>query len=78
MINLEKACELYESAFPKQIIDNILDVGDEWVISGKDKDTTKELDTSPIAIAKADGKMRTFFPPANMEKLKNAKQVERY
>lgn len=77
MIDLEKACEIYETTFPRQTIDTILDVGDEWVISGRDKDTTIELDTSPVAIAKADGKMRTFFPPANMDKLKNAKQVER-
>ena len=77
MISLEKACELYESTFPKQIVDTILDIGDEWVISGRDKDTMIELDTSPIAIAKVNGKMRTFFPPANMNKLKNAKLVER-
>ncbi len=77
MINLEKACELYETTFPRQMIDTILDVGDEWVISGRDKNTTVELDISPVAIAKEDGKIRTFFPPANIDKLKNAKQIER-
>ena len=77
MFDLEKACLLYEKSFPNKIIDSILDVGDEWVLSGRDAATSLELDVSPIAISKDDGKMRVFFPPANIDKIKKAIKVER-
>lgn len=77
MITLEQACSLYCSKYPTRQVDTVLDVGDEWVISGKDADTGMEIDAAPVAFRKEDGAARTFFPPANRAKLKNAKIVFR-
>lgn len=76
MITFEQACKLYEEKFPTQSIISALDVGDEWVFSAGDKETGEELDVSPIAISKDNGSMRTFFPPANREKLRNAVEID--
>lgn len=75
MITLEQACSLYCIKYPTRQVENVLDVGDEWVISGKDADTGMEIDVSPVAFRKEDGAARVFFPPANRMKLKNAKIV---
>lgn len=72
MITVQEACKLYCRKYPDRRVDSMLDVGDEWVISGKDARTGLEIDGSPLAISKADGTMRIFFPPANRQKLKNA------
>lgn len=72
MITAKEACRLYCRKYPDRQTDTVLDVGDEWVISGKDARTGLEIDASPIAISKEDGTMRAFFPPANRHKLKNA------
>jgi len=72
MINVQEACRLYCRKYPDRQVDTVLDVGDEWVISGKDARTGLEIDESPIAVSKADGAIRVFFPPANRKKLRNA------
>ncbi len=72
MITVQEACRLYCVKYPDRRADTVLDVGDEWVISGKDARTGLEIDGSPMAISKKDGTMRIFFPPANRKKLKNA------
>ena len=72
MITFEEARAIYEKQYPNYIISSALDVGDEFVISSQDRASGEELDISPIAISKKSGTMRTFFPPMNMGKLKNA------
>lgn len=72
MITVQEACRLYCEKYPDRQVDTVLDVGDEWVISGKDARTGMEIDSSPLAISKEDGTMRIFFPPVNRRKLKNA------
>lgn len=75
MITITQACGLYCRRFPDRQVETVLDVGDEWVISGKDRETGMPLDVSPVAFRKEDGAARVFFPPANRMKLKNAKIV---
>ncbi len=72
MITFEEAKAIYEKQYPHYAISSALDVGDEFVISSRDKESGEELDISPIAINKDSGLIRTFFPPMNMDKLKNA------
>ena len=76
MIDLARAVALYERAYPDRVILTALDVGDEWVFSAADRATGEELDLSPTAVSKADGSMRVFFPPMNLEKLKDAVPVD--
>lgn len=75
MITMTQACELYCQKYPDRQVASVLDVGDEWVVAGKDKESGMALDVSPVAIRKEDGAARIFFPPANRAKLKNAKIV---
>lgn len=75
MITFEEARAIYEKQYPNHAISSALDVGDEFVISSQDKESGEELDISPIAINKESGSMRTFFPPMNMDKLRNAVPV---
>ena len=77
MIDFEEACRLYCEKYPDRVVATGLDVGDEWVISGKDGRTGLEIDSAPIAVNKDDGTMRIFFPPANRHKLKNAVVVKK-
>lgn len=75
MITFEEARTIFEKEYPNYAISSAIDVGDEFVISSKDKESGEELDISPIAISKESGLMRLFFPPMNMNKLKNAVPV---
>lgn len=76
MITFEEARAIYEKQYPSYAISSALDVGDEFVISSRDKESEEELDISPIAINKESGSMRLFFPPMNMDKLRNAVPVD--
>lgn len=75
-MTLVEAIKIYEEKYPDHMVSSVLDVGDEWVIAAKDKETGMERDASPIAIHKENGNMRVFFPPFNAAKLKNAVVVE--
>ena len=75
MILLEQAIKLYYEAYPTRLIDNALDVGDEWVFSACDRETGLEIDASPIAVNKDSGALRVFFPPNNVHKLAGAKHI---
>lgn len=75
MISIEKAIELYYASNSALKISGILDTGDEWVISAVDRETGLEIDASPLAINKEDGKITVFFPPMNMYKLQKAKII---
>ena len=75
-MELNQALKIYENKYPDYKVGTVLDVGDEWVISSKDKETNLELDVAPIAINKETGKIRIFFPPMNMEKMTKAIVVE--
>ncbi len=75
-MTLEQGIKIYEEKNPEHMISSILDVGDEWVIAAKDKESGLERDASPIAIHKETGNMRVFFPPFNVEKLRNAIPVD--
>lgn len=75
MITIKQAIELYSEKNPTFLVDGIIDVGDEWVISARDKETGLEIDASPLAINKETGAFRVFFPPKNAQKLANAKKV---
>lgn len=76
MITIEKAIELYYASNPNLKISGILDTGDEWVISAVDRESGLEIDASPLAISKQDGKITVFFPPMNMGKLGKAKIID--
>lgn len=76
MITFEEARAIYEKQYPNYAISSALDVGNEFVISSRDKESGEELDISPIAINKGSGTMRLFFPPMNMDKLRNAVPVD--
>ena len=76
MITFEEARAIYEKQYPNYTISSALDVGNEFVISSRDKESGEELDISPIAINKESGTMRLFFPPMNMDKLRNAVPVD--
>lgn len=76
MITFEEARAIYEKQYPNYAISFALDVGNEFVISSRDKESGEELDISPIAINKESGTMRLFFPPMNMDKLRNAVPVD--
>ncbi|MCM1060062.1 MAG: hypothetical protein NC452_07185 [Eubacterium sp.] len=76
MITFKEAKAIYEIQYPDYAISSVLDVGDEFVISARDKESGEELDISPIAINKESGSMRMFFPPMNMDKLRNAVPVD--
>lgn len=77
MIDLMQAIELYSAKYPARKVDMVLDVVDEWVISGIDAKTGMEIDEPPLGIRKEDGSIRIFFPPANREKLKRAVVVDK-
>lgn len=76
MITIEQALAIYLEKHPTHTVSSILDVGDEWVIAVRDKKTGLDLDISPTAVSKASGELRVFFPPANKEKLVNARTVQ--
>ena len=76
MITFEEARAIYEKQYPNYAISSALDVGNEFVISSRDKESGEELDISPIAINKESGTLRLFFPPMNMDKLRNAVPVD--
>lgn len=76
MITIKEAIDKYKNEFPDFDINEILDVGKEWVISSKSKEDGSVPYTSPIAISKENGDMRVFFPPQNKELLENAKEVD--
>ena len=72
MITFEMAKSIYKKQYPNYLISSAVDVGDEYVFSSRDKESGEELDISPIAINKDSGAIRVFFPPLNIDKLKNA------
>jgi hypothetical protein len=76
MLTFDEAKEIFETEYPNYSIISALDVGDEFVMSAGDKESGEPLDISPFAINKDNGKIRTFFPPANVEKLKDATTIE--
>lgn len=76
MISIEKAIEIYYESNSNLKISGILDTGDEWVISAVDKESGMDIDASPLAINKKDGKITVFFPPMNMGKLEKAKVMD--
>ncbi len=75
MLTVKEVCSLYLKQFSEQVITGVLDVGDEYVVraEGKNGDV---LYTSPIAVSKQNGDFRVFFPPDNLEKLGNAKEIQ--
>ena len=75
-MELDQALEIYEKNNPNDKVDIVLDVGDEWVISARDKETNLEVDVAPVAINKYTGESRVFFPPMNMEKMAKAIAVD--
>lgn len=75
-MELNQALEIYEKNNPNYKVDTVLDVGDEWVISARDKETNLEVDVAPVAINKNTGESRVFFPPMNMEKMAKAIVVD--
>lgn len=75
MISIEKAIELYYASNSALKISGILDTGDEWVISAVDRESGLEIDASPLAVNKEDGKITVFFPPMNIDKLEKAKII---
>ncbi|EHO49801.1 hypothetical protein HMPREF9099_02719 [Lachnospiraceae bacterium oral taxon 082 str. F0431] len=75
-MELDQALEIYEKNNPNYKVDIVLDVGDEWVISARDKETNLEVDVAPVAINKYTGESRVFFPPMNMEKMAKAIAVD--
>ena len=75
-MELNQALEIYEKNNPNYKVDTVLDVGDEWVISARDKETNLEVDVAPVAINKNTGELRVFFPPMNMEKMAKAIVVD--
>ena len=76
MITIEKAIEIYYASNSDLKISGILDTGEEWVISAVDKETGMDIDASPLAVNKEDGKITVFFPPMNMGKLEKAKVMD--
>ena len=75
-MELDQALEIYEKNNPNYKVDIVLDVGAEWVISARDKETNLEVDVAPVAINKYTGESRVFFPPMNMEKMAKAIAVD--
>ncbi len=76
MITLKQGIEKYLEQYPKYAVDSIFDVGDEWVIGARDRETGEEIDVSPIAVSKENGNMRVFFPPANRAKMAHAIEID--
>ena len=75
MISIERAIEIYYMSNSELKISGILDTGEEWVFSAVDRESGMEIDASPLAVSKEDGKITVFFPPMNMCKLQKAKII---
>ena len=71
-MDLKSALEIYMNKYPSYKVGTILHIGDEWVVSARDKETDLELDISPVSINKNTGDIKVFFPPMNIEKMANA------
>lgn len=75
MLTIEEAIKIYSEKHPQLRINSITDVGDEWIMGAVGRDNGLVPITSPIAINKETGEEHSFFPPDNMDKLMNAKEV---
>ena len=76
MISIKKAIELYYKSNPSLKISGILETDDEWIISAVDRESGMEIDASPLAISKNDGKITVFFPPMHAGELEKAKILD--
>lgn len=74
MIDVYKAIELYK-LHTHEIVGAVFDIGHSFVISSIDE-TGEDLDTSPLAINKANGEITVYFPPDHWEELDKAIEIE--
>ena len=75
MITLSNAIKILLQQFPDCIPASGVETENEWIFSLSLRETSEDLDISPYAVSKLDGKIRVFFPPKDASQIQNFKEL---